>query len=205
MNENEEPEFDTETEVELEYSQTYEPEEGSTCDDPADIDLSDAGLTDADEETLKCEASEGDDSDQMLADTLSALADAGLDIEVLDSIAGLEEEPLFVQGSDPTDATTDVFSTSEVTTQAPTSTTMTTDSVTTTEGPTTTAATTGAKTLTTADPTTTKLVSNSKLTSRYKYSSISYMNLRSKYIFISVYFQNTFYPTHFQAEVCMKT
>ena len=205
LNENEEPEYDTETEVELEYSQTYEPEEGSTCDDPADIDLADAGLTDADEETLKCEASEGDDSAEMLSDTLSALADSGLDIEVLDSIAGLEEEPLFVQGSDPTDATTDAFSTPEVTTQATTSTTVTTDSVTTTEGPTTTAATTGATTMTTADPTTSKLVSSSQLTSRYKYSSISYMNLRSKYILISVYFHNTFYPTHFQAEVCMKT
>ena len=105
LNENEEPEFDTETEVNLEYSPTYEAEEGKTCDDPADIDLADAGLTDADEETLKCEAAEGDDSNAMLSAITDALADAEVVIALLDSIGGLESEPLFVQGSDATAAT----------------------------------------------------------------------------------------------------
>ena len=180
LNENEEPEFDTETEVELEYSQTYEPEEGKTCDDPADIDLADAGLTDADEETLKCEAAEGDDSNAMLSAVTDALAEAGVDIELLDSIAGLESEPLFVQGSDPTattgEPTTDATTTSEVTTQATTTTTVTTDGVTTTEGLTTTA-------VTTAEPTTEKPVTTHKLTSNNNHSSTSYMNLSPNYNF----------------------
>ena len=103
LNENEEPEFDTETQVELEYSQTYEPEEDKICDDPADIE---------------CEAAEGDDSNAWLDAYSAALAD----IALLDAISGLESEPLFVQGSDPTAATgeptTDATTSSEVTTQA---------------------------------------------------------------------------------------
>ena len=170
LTEDEEPEYDTETVVELEYSDTYEPDEAVECDNPADIDLSTAGLNEVDEETLKCTAAANNDANSVLDEALAGLADSGLDIDVLDSIAGLEEEPLFVQGPDTvtttagptvTGPTTDDVATSESTpdTTTPEATMSTTLTSTLTENLTTPEETT----ITTEEPTT-KPVSSFTLT-----------------------------------------
>ena len=97
LNPNEEPVFVTETVVELEYSHTYEPDEIIECDNPADIDLEDSGLTDADKESLRCAAANSDDSNDVFGEDFSGILD-DIDLEIFNSI---EEEPIFVQGSDP--------------------------------------------------------------------------------------------------------